>query len=202
MRNLYSIIASLVFLSMTISCNVQNKANSKKEVYPLKTENFTFIATKSDLDGYNYKVEEISRGGNSWDNPPNFRQRQTFVRSRTQLLDSGYSVSVTKNELEVTLPFFGQIGKNWTVNPSRTIQEITVHNGVIHFTSSDFTVDQKINKKGNMALTIIANDITNPITIKMEVFDDGKTNVVFETGVRKSSSYAGYVKNKNSIAKN
>lgn len=100
----------------------------------------------------------------------------------------------------VTLPAFYGL-KDTQTSPSGTIKEMTWDYRLIHFTTSDFTVDKTINKKGNTALTIIAKDINNPITIRIEVFADGKTNVVFEPGVQKSTSYAGYVKNKNVIAK-
>ncbi|MDP2452794.1 MULTISPECIES: DUF4251 domain-containing protein [unclassified Kaistella] len=200
MRNLSSIIVYVVLLSMTISCNVKNNAISKKVVYPLQTENFSFIATEREQDGFNYNIEEIKQNGNSWNNPPNFRERKVFVSPKSAPLDSGYKITVTTDELMVTLPAFYGL-KDTKTSPSGTIQDMTWDYRLIHFTSSDFTVDKTINKKGNTALTIIAKDSNNPITIKMEVFKDGKTNVVFEPGDQKSTSYFGYVRNKNVIAK-
>ena len=61
MRNLSSIIVYVVLLSMTISCNVKNNVISKKVVYPLQTENFSFIATEREQDGFNYNIEEIKQ---------------------------------------------------------------------------------------------------------------------------------------------
>lgn len=47
-------------------------------------------------------------------------------------------------------------------------------------------------------LTII---VTNPVKIKIDVFKDGKSLLVVDSSIRKSSSFRGYITN-NAIAKN
>ena len=47
-------------------------------------------------------------------------------------------------------------------------------------------------------LTII---IINPVKIKIDVFKDGKSLLVVDSSIRKSSSFRGYITN-NAIAKN
>ena len=47
-------------------------------------------------------------------------------------------------------------------------------------------------------LTIIVN---NPVKIKIDVFKDGKSLLVVDSSIRKSSSFRGYITN-NAIAKN
>ncbi len=200
MKYLSSIIACIVWLSLTISCNVQNNASSKKAGFPLQAENFTFFATERHQDGFNYTIKEIKEKGNSWNDLPNSREHREFVNPKSVPLDAGYKIAITKDELIVNLPAFYGL-KDTQTSPSGKITYMSWDNRLIQFTSSDFTVDKTINKKGNTGLTIIAKDIDNPIIIKMEIFKDGKTNVVFEPGVQKSTSYAGYVKNKNVFAK-
>lgn len=199
MKNFYKTSISVFLLSFVISCSTKNNiVNTNK---PLTTENLTFIAVEANQDAYNYKMEDLGRTeGNSWDNPPPVRDRQYFVKSTSQRLDSGYNIKVTKNELEVNLPFFGELSK-WTTTPSRTMQYASADRGVIQFISTDFTMDQKNSKKGKTTLTILAKDNDNPIKIKMEVFANGKTYVEVYPGTRKSSSFEGYIKN-NVIAKN
>lgn len=201
MKNLSRIFITILLVSLLGSCTSQNKVSEGKTTQLLITENFTFIAEEANRDAQHYTVEQINSYGNSWDNPPNFRERMYFDRSTSQRLDSGYSISVSKNDLEVILPFFGESGKKGLLTESLQIQYKTADSGILKFTSNDFTIHRKVNKKGTTTLSIIAKDATNPIKIKMDVFANGKTLVVFTPGFRKSSSFGGYI-TMNAIAKN
>lgn len=201
MKNLSKTLFSFFLIVILASCSSQSTVVDNKTSKLLNTENFTFIAEEANYDGYNYTLEDISRKENSWENLPNFRERKVFVRSKSTPLDAEYSVAVTNNKLEIFLPYFLGLNKEWTTNPSRTIQYTTSDSGFIKLISTDFTVDQKINKNGKTTLTIIANDITNPVKIKIDVFKDGKSLLVVDSSIRKSSSFRGYITT-NAIAKN
>ena len=201
MKNLMKTIVAVFFLSFLVSCGSQNLEQSKNLAGLVETESFTFIAEEANINPYNFRVEETNEASRTLGKIPNFRERQYFVNGKMQPLDSGYRISVTKNELEVILPFFGEYNKKWTTNITGMIRTTTADTVIMQFTSSAFTVEQEINKKGTKTITIIAKDAKDPIKIKMEVFKSGKTFATIDPGSSTSFSYKGYVRS-NLVAKN
>ena len=199
MKTLSRPIYLIFLLAILASCSPQTKVADGNAKKLITNEKFTFIAEKVNKDGASYTSYTTIRG-NSWENLPDFRDRQVFSSPKSIDLDSGYGLTLTKNELKVNIPSYdGKV--TTTVNLPQTITNTFREADMIQFTSTDFTVDQKTNKKGKTSLTIIANDISNPITIKMDVFKNGTSYVSFERGSKKSLSYGGYITN-NVIAKN
>ena len=202
MKNLSKVFFALSVFLIIGSCTSQRTSIAQNSNQIITGEKFTFVAQEAFINATKYRTEEIRESGNSWENPPNFRERQDFGSSRTSSLSAGYRITIDKNNLEVILPYYGEMGKKWITNPSGdgSIRYMTSDSGVVHFTTSDFTINEKMSKKGKTTLTIVANDSHNPIKIKMDVFDNGKTIVALDTGIRKSTSFGGYITN-NTIAK-
>ncbi len=188
-------------MAMLLSCSSQTKVVNNNARTLITKGEFTFIAEKVNKDGSSYTPYTTSQmKGKSWDNVPELRDKQIFTNPKSIDLESGYGMTVTKNELLVNLPSFdGKV--TTTVNLPQTITVTTREADVIQFTATDFTVNEKTNKKGKTSLTIIANVINNPITIKMDIYKNGMTYVNVGRGSKKSVSYEGYVTN-NAIAKN
>ena len=200
MKYLYQPLFLISFIAMLASCSSQTKVVNNDARTFLTNEEFTFIAEKVNKDGSSYTSYTTAQlRGKSWDNLPELRDKQVFTNPKSIDLESGYGMTVTKDELMVNLPSFdGKV--TTTVNLPQTITVTTREADKIQFTATDFTVNQKTNKKGKTSLTIIANDINNPITIKMDVYNNGMTYVNIGRGSKKSVSYGGYVA-KNAIAK-
>lgn len=176
MKNLSKIFISILTLTLVFSCSTQNKIAPARITTLLETNQFTFVAehaNPNNLDVVN--VMNSIPGGSS---------------SRMLNLDSGYTIEIRTDELEVTLPYFGRM---YTANldPSKNSYR---------FTTKDFTVDKKEGKKGSTVFTILANDQQNIRNINMEVFKNGKTYVWIESNDRQSISYDGYI-TANSIGK-
>ena len=161
-----TVLLSFLLLS---SCTTQNGEKSAAVEALLQKSEFTFMAehaNPNNLDVVN--VMNSIPGGSS---------------SRMLNLDSGYTIEIRTDELEVTLPYFGRM---YTANldPSKNSYR---------FTTKDFTVDKKEGKKGSIVFTIVANDQQNIRNINMEVFKNGKTYVWIESNDRQSISYDGYI---------
>ena len=176
MKNLLSIFVSFLTMTLAFSCSTQNNIAPANITSLLETNQFTFVAehaNPNNLDVVN--VMNSIPGGSS---------------SRMLNLDSGYTIEIRTDELEVTLPYFGRM---YTANldPSKNSYR---------FTTKDFTVDKKEGKKGSTVFTIVANDQQNIRNINMEVFKNGKTYVWIESNDRQSISYDGYI-TANSIGK-
>lgn len=176
MKNLSKIFISVLTMTLVFSCSTQNKIAPANITTLLETNQFTFVAehaNPSNLDVVN--VMNSIPGSSS---------------SRLLNLDSGYTVEIRADELEVTLPYFGRM---YTANMDSSKNSY-------RFTTKDFTVDKKEGKKGSSIFTIIANDQQNIRTINMEVFKNGKTYVWIDSNDRQSISYDGYI-TANSIRK-
>lgn len=169
MKNLLSTFVSFLTMTLAFSCSTQNNIAPANINSLLEINQFTFIAehaNPNNLDVVN--VMNSIPGGSS---------------SRMLNLDSGYTIEIRTDELEVTLPYFGRM---YTANldPSKNSYR---------FTTKDFTVDKKEGKKGSTVFTIVANDQQNIRNINMEVFKNGKTYVWIESNDRQSISYDGYI---------
>ena len=169
MKNLLKTFVSFLTMTLAFSCSTQNNITPANITSLLETNQFTFVAehaNPNNLDVVN--VMNSIPGGSS---------------SRMLNLDSGYTIEIRTDELEVTLPYFGRM---YTANldPSKNSYR---------FSTKDFTVDKKEGKKGSTVFTIVANDQQNIRNINMEVFKNGKTYVWIESNDRQSISYDGYI---------
>lgn len=176
MKNLCKIFISALMIALVFSCSTQNKIAPANITSLLETNQFTFVAehaNPSNLDVVN--VINSIPGGSS---------------GRLLNLDSGYTIEIRTDELEVTLPYFGRM---YTANMDSSKNSY-------RFTTKDFSVDKKEGKKGSSVFTIVANDQQNIRTINMEVFTNGKTYVWIDSNDRQSISYDGYI-TANSIRK-
>ena len=169
MKTIFKIMTVLLAFILLSSCTTQNVEKSAVVEALLQKSEFTFMAehaNPSNLDVVN--VMNSIPGGSS---------------SRILNLDSGYTIEIRSDELEVTLPYFGRM---YTANldPSKNSYR---------FTTKDFTVDRKEGKKGSTVFTIVANDQQNIRSINMEVFKNGKTYVWIDSNDRQPISYDGYI---------
>ena len=169
MKTIFKIMPVLFAFILLSSCTTQNVEKSPVVEALLQKSEFTFMAehaNPSNLDVVN--VMNSIPGGSS---------------SRMLNLDSGYTIEIRADELEVTLPYFGRM---YTANldPSKNSYR---------FTTKDFSVDKKEGKKGSTIFTIVANDQQNIRSINMEVFKNGKTYVWIDSNDRQPISYDGYI---------
>lgn len=169
MKNLSKIFIAVFTLTLAISCTTQNTMIPANITPLLESNEFTFVAehaNPNNLDVVN--VMNSIPGGSS----------STILN-----LDSGYTIEITKEELKVTLPYFGRM-----YTPS-----IDSSKNSYRFTSKDFTINKKDGKKGSSVFTIIANDRQNVRTITIEVFKNGKAYTSIDSNDRQPISYDGYI---------
>lgn len=169
MNNINKIIIAVLSLSLAISCSTANKVIPANITSMLNSHEFTFVAehaNPTNLDVIN--VMNSIPGGSS---------------SRMLNLDSGYTVEIRKDKLDVTLPYFGRM---YTSNMDHSKNSY-------RFTSKDFTVNKKQGKKRSSVFTIVTNDQQNIRTITMEVFVNGKAYVSIDSNDRQPISYDGYI---------
>ena len=170
----------LGFIVMS-SCTTQNIEKFAAVESLLQKGEFTFVAERANPTNPEVvKVMASIPGTNS---------------SKMLNLDSGYTIEIRKDELEVTLPYFGKLYAE-NIEPDKKIYQITAED----FATKDFTINKKDGKKGSTVFTIVANDQQNIRNINMEVFKNGKTYVWIESNDRQSISYDGYI-TANSIGK-
>ena len=169
MKNLFKIFIATLALSVSFACSTQNNIVPANIAPLLESNKFTFVAENANptnLDVVN--VMNSLPGGSS---------------SRILNLDSGYTIEIRKDELQVTLPYFGRM-YTASMDPSKNSYR---------FTSKDFTVMKSEGKKGRSIFTIVANDQQNIRTINMEVFKNGKAYVSIDSNDRQPISYDGYI---------
>ena len=169
MNAIKKILPLFFALLAIVSCSTQSPVNTLAVDALLQKEEFTFIAENANptnLDVVN--VMNSIPGGSS---------------SRMLNLDSGYTIEIRKDELEVTLPYFGRM-YTASLDPSKNSYR---------FTSTDFTVIKKMGKKGSSIFNIVAKDQQAVRTIVMEVFKNGKTYVSIDSNDRQPISYNGYI---------
>lgn len=161
-----SVLLAFIFLS---SCATPNIYKSAAVEALLRKSEFTFMAQHANPSNHDVvNVINSIPGGNS---------------GRLLNLDSGYTIEIRTDELEVTLPYFGRM---YTANMDSSKNSY-------RFTTKDFTVDKKEGKKGSSVFTIVANDQQNIRTINLEVFANGKAYVSINSNDRQPISYTGYI---------
>lgn len=152
-------------MTLGISCAAPAHIPLSNVTSLLQMQEFTFVAQRA--NPVNLDVINALPNGSA---------------SRLLNLDPGYTIEITKDELQVTLPYFGRMynadmsGKN-----------------SYRFTSKDFTVNKKEGKKGSTIFMITTKDQQNVNNINMEVFSNGKAYVSIDANDRQPISYDGYI---------
>jgi hypothetical protein len=98
-------------------------------------------------------------------------------------LDYGYDVVIKEKEIMVTLPYFGRM-----YNPSYDSSKNSYR-----FTSKDFSINKKQNKKGNWVYTINPKDAEGVRTIYLEIYRNGNAYLSIDSNDRQPISYDGYI---------
>ena len=169
MKNLFNITSVLLFSIAMMSCSTQSPVNSANVAALLQNEEFTFVAERANPTGSDVINIMNSLPGSS--------------SGRLLNLDSGYTIEIKKDKMEVTLPYFGRM---YTANmdPSKNSYR---------FTSTDYTMVRSEGKKGSAVFTINTKDQQNPAQIILQVYGTGKAYVSIDSNDRQPISYDGYV---------
>jgi hypothetical protein len=151
------------------SCASQNGLDSQLVEEILSKDQFTFMATRA-----NPTNNDVMNVINSLPNASS---------SRMLNLDYGYDVVIKEKEITVTLPYFGRL-----YNPSYDSSKNSYR-----FTSKDFSINKKQDKKGNWVYTINPKDTENVRTLYLEVYKNGKAYLSIDSNDRQPISYDGYI---------
>lgn len=167
-----TLLSSMVFSLMLLgimSCSSQNYLTTSETENLLQGKEFTFMAKKA-IPTSNDVVNVLSgmRGNTA---------------TRILDLDYGYTVVITKDKLESTLPYFGR-----TYTPSMDPDKQSYR-----FTSKDFTISQSNGKKNVQIITIQPRDVSHIRRMSMEVFPNGKAYLTIDANDRQLISYDGYL---------
>lgn len=169
MKNLILILASSFLFAILGSCSSQSAIAPEKVSALLNSGEFTFIAQRANPMNMDVVNVMNSLPGSS--------------STRILDLDYGYTVQISKDQLEVTLPYFGRL-----YNPSYD----TIKNG-FRFTSKDYKVTQEDGRKGSKVFYITVNDQQNIRKMNLEVFKNGKAYLSIDANDRQPISYDGYI---------
>ena len=163
-------LASFVFILMILqSCASQNGLAPQLVEEILSKDQFTFMATRA-----NPTNNDVMNVINSLPNASS---------SRMLNLDYGYDVVIKEKEITVTLPYFGRL-----YNPSYDSSKNSYR-----FTSKDFSINKKQDKKGNWVYTINPKDTENVRTLYLEDYKNGKAYLSIDSNDRQPISYDGYI---------
>ena len=163
-------LASFLFLLLLVqSCSTQNGMDPKSVEEILSTHQFTFMATRA-----NPTNNDVMNVINSLPNSS---------PSRMLNLDYGYDVVIKEKEITVTLPYFGRM-----YSPSYDSSKNSYR-----FTSKDFSISKKQNKKGNWVYTINPKDAESVKTLYLEVYKNGNAYLSIDSNDRQPISYDGYI---------
>lgn len=170
MKKYISLIFVFGFLFFFQSCSSQGSLDSKTVDALVSSQELTFYAERANPT--NYDVINVM---NSMPNSTSTRMLQ---------LNGNYTITITKDNLEVVLPYFGRVFNPSYGNPDKNSYR---------FTSKDFTISKSQNKKGKWTLRIKPNDVKNVDEINLEVFKNGKAFVSMRSSDRQPITYDGYV---------
>lgn len=170
MKKYISILMIFGFLFSFQSCASQGSSDPTIVNGLLNSQEFTFHAERANPT--NYDVINVM---NSLPNS---------TSSRILTLNGDYTISVSKNTVDVDLPYFGRV-----FNPS---YGSTDKNGY-KFSSKDFIVNKSQNKKGTWTIQIKPKDVSTVDEINLEIFNNGKTYVSIKSNDRQPITYDGYV---------
>ena len=169
MKNFFKIIFGFCLIFAIVSCTSQKSLPSAKVESLLESGEFTFMAERANPT--NFDVINVM---NSLPNAGS---------NRILNLDYGYTVVVTKDELKVTLPYFGRL---FTPNFDR-------EKNSYRFTSKDFSLNKTAGKKGSSVYSFQIKDQPNIRKMFLEVFPNGKSYLSMDSSDRQSISYDGYL---------
>ncbi|MDG4650724.1 DUF4251 domain-containing protein [Chryseobacterium arthrosphaerae] len=170
MKKYISLLMVFGFLFFFQSCASQGSADSQVVSTLVDSEEFTFHAQRANPTNYDV-INVMSSMPNS-------------TMTRMLNLDGSYTIELSKNTLDVALPYFGRLFNPTYGNTS---------SNSYRFTSKDFTVSKSQNKKGTWAFIIKPNDVKSVQTINIEIFKNGKAFVSMRSNDRQPITYDGYV---------
>ncbi|AYZ14195.1 DUF4251 domain-containing protein [Chryseobacterium arthrosphaerae] len=170
MKKYISLLMVFGFLFFFQSCASQGSADSQVVSTLVDSEEFTFHAQRANPTNYDV-INVMSSMPNS-------------TMTRMLNLDGSYTIELSKNTLDVALPYFGRL-----FNPTYD----NISSNSYRFTSKDFTVSKSQNKKGTWAFIIKPNDVKSVQTINIEIFKNGKAFVSMRSNDRQPITYDGYV---------
>lgn len=169
MKKILKITLILVGFAFVHSCGTQSSQSTAITKALIDSQQFTFHAQRANptnMDVIN-AMNSMGTGG----------------ASRMLNLDSGYTLELRKDEMTVTLPYFGRM-YNASMDTDRNSYR---------FDSKDFTVNKSAGRKGSSIFRIVPSDTKNVRQIVMEVYNNGKTYVSVEADDRQAISYDGYI---------
>ncbi len=170
MKKYISLLMIFGFLFFFQSCASQGSLDPKTVDTLITSQEFTFHAERANPT--NYDVINVM---NSMPNT---------TSTRILNLSGDYTIDVSKNTVDVVLPYFGRV---FTPSYGNT------GDSSYRFTSKDFTVNKTQNKKGTWTLKIKPNDVRTVDTVNIEIFKNGKAFVSIKSNDRQPISYDGYV---------
>lgn len=164
------VLIPILFMFLTMfSCTASNVSSSKATVALLEGQEFTFMAERASPT--NYDVINTMNG-----------MRNTSA-SRMLSLDYGYTLVIKKEEIEVTLPYFGRLYSGGYDNAKNSYR----------FTSKDFELNKIESRKSSTVFTIRPKDVHSVQRIIMEVYKNGRAFVSIDSNDRQPISYDGYI---------
>ena len=169
MKNIIKLLSIALFSLVLNSCETQSNIAPEKISSLLQSKEFTFMAERANPT--NYDVVKVLNA------LPNSSSAQILN------LESGYNLVIKKDEIIAQLPYFGRM-----FNPTYGND-----NNSYRFTSKDFTMSEKMGKKGNTIFTILPKDQQNVRRIELEVFNNGTSYLTIDANDRQIISYDGYI---------
>ena len=98
--------------------------------------------------------------------------------------DGNYSVNYNNNKLVVYLPYFGRAYSGANVFAT---------NGPLDFTSNNFTLTKRENKKGHWSITIKPKDYSEVQSMNFMFYNNGSANLSVTMSNRTPISFTGTV---------
>lgn len=169
MKNIFKIISTGILMILMNSCASQSSITPEHVSELLNKGEFTFMAERANPTG--------SDVVNIMNSLPNSTSSQILN------LDYGYTMEIKKNELTLTLPYFGRM---YTPNYDNTKNSYRL-------TSKDFTMTHSSGKKGSTLYTILPKDQQNIRRIMLDVYKNGKAYLSIDANDRQGISYDGYI---------
>jgi hypothetical protein len=170
MKKYISLLMVFGFLFFFQSCASQGSLDSKTVETLVDSQEFTFHAQRANPTNYDV-INVMSSMPNA-------------TMTRMLNLDGSYTIEVSKNNLDVALPYFGRL-----FNPTYG----NTNDNSYRFTSKDFTVSKSQNKKGTWIVRIKPNNVRTVDEIIIEIFKNGKAFVSMKSNDRQPITYDGYV---------
>lgn len=159
----------ILLLLVIVSCTTQNSAPKANITTLLQNNEFTFFAEHANPTGF-----EVANVANKL---PNAGVSQLLN------LDPGYTIQIKKDNLEVTLPYFGRM-----YTPSMDPDKNSYR-----FTSTDYQLTKEQGKRGSFLYKIVPNDQRNIRSIMIQIYNNGKAYVTISANDRSTISYDGYI---------